>query len=143
VAGIVGLGQAAALAQDELASDARRLGALRDRLEALLLAIPGARRNGEGPRVPNTTNVTFAGTDATSLLLALDLQGIAVSTGAACSAGGADLSHVLLAMGLPVDDVQASLRFSLGRPTTEAEIERAAAAVGECIDRQKLAFGAA
>jgi len=141
VAGIVGMGVAARLAREDLAEDASRLSALRDRLEARLLALPGARRNGDGPRVPNTSNLTFAGVDAHSLLLALDLMGIAVSTGAACSAGGAELSHVLRAMGLSVEDVQASLRFSVGRPTTEGEVERAAAAVAQCIERQKQAFG--
>ena len=141
VAGIVGMGVAARLAREDLAEDASRLSALRDRLEARLLALPGARRNGDGPRVPNTSNLTFAGVDAHSLLLALDLMGIAVSTGAACSAGGAELSHVLRAMGLSVEDVQASLRFSVGRPTTEAETERAAAAVALCIEQQKQAFG--
>jgi cysteine desulfurase len=141
VAGIVGLGAAAALCRDELAVDGSRLAALRDRLESLLLAIPGARRNGDGPRVPNTSNLAFEGVDAPSLLLALDLAGVAVSTGAACSAGGLELSHVLLAMGLSVDAVQASLRFSLGRPTTEAEVERVAAVVAECVKRQKEAFG--
>jgi cysteine desulfurase len=141
VAGIVGMGTAARLAREGLRADAQRLQALRDRLEARLLALPGARRNGDGPRVPNTANLAFAGVDAHSLLLALDLEGIAVSTGAACSAGGVELSHVLLAMGLGVDEVQGSLRFSLGRPTTEAEVDRAAAAVAACIGRQKEAFG--
>ena len=115
VAGVVGFGAAAALARESLQAEAVRVAALRDRLEARLLAIPGARRNGEGPRVPNTTNVSFEGVEAEGLLIALDLEGIAVSTGAACAAGGVEPSHVLRAMGLPPERVQSSLRLSLGR----------------------------
>lgn len=143
VAGIVGLGLAAALCREELAEDALRLARQRDRLEQALLAIPGARRNGLGPRVPNTTNVTFSEVDAESLLLALDLEGIAVSAGAACSAGGTTPSHVLRAMGLSLEEVQASLRFSLGRPTTDSDVDRAAAAVADCVVRQRRVFGRA
>ncbi len=143
VAGVVGLGQAAALCREELPRDGERLARLRDRLEGSLLEISGARRNGLGLRVPNTSNVTFAAVDAESLLLALDLEGIAVSAGAACSAGGIEPSHVLRAMGLSLDEVQASLRFSLGRPTTDADVDRAAATVASCVERQKRAFGRA
>jgi cysteine desulfurase len=143
VAGAVGLGQAARLCREELSSDGERLARLRDQLEASLLEIPGARRNGRGPRVPNTSNLTFAEVDAESLLLALDLEGIAVSAGAACSAGGIEPSHVLRAMGLSLQEVQASLRFSLGRPTTKAEVDRAAATVASCVERQKRVFGRA
>ena len=114
VAGIVGFGRAAEIARAELAREQARLGALRERLQGLLLAIPGARVNGAEPRVPNTTNVSFEGADAFGVLMALDLAGIAVSTGAACAAGAAEPSHVLLAMGLPEALVQSSLRFSLG-----------------------------
>ncbi len=101
VAGVVGFGAAAALAREGLAAEAARVAALRDRLDERLLAIPGTRRNGDGPRVPNTTNVSFEGVEAEGLLIALDLEGIAVSTGAACAAGGVEPSHVLRAMGLP------------------------------------------
>jgi cysteine desulfurase len=137
VAGIVGFGVAAALAAESLASEAPRLGALRDALEGKLLAIPGARRNGEGARVPNTANVSFDGIEAESLLMALDLMGIAVSTGAACAAGAVEPSHVLRAMGLPPERVQGSLRFSLGRSSTAEQIDRAAAAVVEAVERQR------
>ncbi|OFV86763.1 MAG: hypothetical protein A2V74_08365 [Acidobacteria bacterium RBG_16_70_10] len=137
VPGIVGFGVAADLARGHLEADAERLRLLRDRLEASLLAIPGACRNGEEPRVPNTTNVSFEGTEAEGLLIALDLAGIAVSTGAACAAGGIEPSHVLRAMGLPPERVQASLRFSLGRGTTAAQVDRAAMAVRECVERQR------
>ena len=130
VAGVVGFGAAAALARESLRADAVRVAALRDRLEARLLAIPGTLRNGEGPRVPNTTNLSFERVEAEGLLIALDLEGIAVSTGAACAAGGIEPSHVLRAMGLPPERVQSSLRFSLGRGTTDADIDRAADVIG-------------
>jgi cysteine desulfurase len=136
VAGIVGMGRAAAVVRKTLEGEAARLASLRDRLEAKLLALPGARRNGDGARVPNTTNVSFAGAEAEGLVMALDLLGIAVSTGAACAAGGTEPSHVLGAMGLPRERVQASLRFSLGRATTEGDVERVAEAVATCLERQ-------
>lgn len=137
VAGIAGLGAAAQLARTELTVQAGRLRALRDRLEQRLLAIPGARRNGDGPRVPNTCNVSFEGIEAESLLMALDLAGIAVSTGAACAAGAVEPSHVLRGMGLPMDRVQGSLRFSLGRSNTEEQIDRAADAVASAVEKQR------
>lgn len=137
VPGAVGFGRAAAIARDEALVRAPELAALRDRLEAGLLRIPGALVNGTAPRVPNTTNVSFEGCEAEGLLLALDLMGIAVSTGAACAAGTIEPSHVLRAMGLPLHRVQASLRFSLGRDTTEAEVDHAAAATAEAVKRHR------
>jgi cysteine desulfurase len=137
VAGIVGLGRAAALAADDLLAEAPRLEALRDRLEMLLLAIPGARRNGEGPRVPNTANVSFERIEAESLLMALDLAGIAVSTGAACAAGAVEPSHVLRGMGLPIERVQGSIRLSLGRSTSTQAIDRAADAIAAAVEKQR------
>jgi len=135
--GIVGMGRAAALAAAELETESARLGALRDRLEGRLLAIPRTRRNGDGPRVPNTSNLSFEGIEAESLLMALDLAGIAVSTGAACAAGAVEPSHVLRGMGLPLERVQASVRFSLGRGTREADVDRAADAVAAAVERQR------
>jgi cysteine desulfurase len=139
VAGLVGFGVAAALAREGLESEALRVAALRDRLEERLLAIPGARRNGDGPRVPNTTNASFEGVDAEALLIALDLEGVAASTGAACAAGGLEPSHVLRAMGLPPERVQSSLRLSLGRSTTEADVDRAAGIIASVVARQRKA----
>lgn len=126
VPGIVGLGLAARLARERLAVDATTQGALRDRFEAGVLArVPGTHVNGAAsPRVPNTSNIGFEGIEAESLLIALDLEGIAVSTGSACSSGTLEPSHVLKAMGLPLPDTQNALRFSLGRHTTGAEIDR-------------------
>ena len=137
VAGIVGLGRAAALAADDLPAEGPRLEAMRDRLETRLLAIAGARRNGDGPRVPNTASVSFEGIEAESLLMALDLAGIAVSTGAACAAGAVEPSHVLRGMGLPVERVQGSIRLSLGRSTSEHAIDRAADAIATAVEKQR------
>jgi cysteine desulfurase len=137
VAGIVGLGRAAELAREDMGPESARLSGLRDRLEAQLLAIPGAQRNGEAPRVPNTANVSFSGVEAESLVMALDLAGVAVSTGAACAAGAVEPSHVLRAMGLPLERVQASLRFSLGRGTTAEHVDRAAELVAEAVAKQR------
>lgn len=137
VAGIVGFGAAAALAQAGPGTEAPRVAALRDRLEERLLAIPGALRNGEGPRLPNTTNVAFEGVEAEALLIALDLEGVAASAGAACAAGGIEPSHVLRAMGLPPERVQCALRFSLGRTTTPDDVDRAAEVVADVVRRMR------
>jgi len=137
VAGIVGLGRAAELAREDMGAESARLSGLRDRLEAQLLAIPGAQRNGEARRVPNTANVSFAGAEAESLVMALDLAGVAVSTGAACAAGAVEPSHVLRAMGLPLERVQASLRFSLGRGTTADHVDRAVKLVADAVEKQR------
>jgi cysteine desulfurase len=137
VAGIVGLGRAAALAREELASDAARVAALRDRLQRSLLELEDVRVNGTSARVPNTTNLSFGGIEAESLLMGLDLMGVAVSTGAACAAGAVEPSHVLRAMGLPPERVQGSLRLSLGRFTSEAEVDRGTAAIREAVERQR------
>lgn len=139
VAGIVGFGRAAGIAREEGAADSARIAVLRDRLEALLAEGAGARPNGGGARVANTANLSFEGVEAESLLMALDLAGVAVSTGAACAAGAVEPSHVLRAMGLRPERVQGSLRFSLGRGTTAEEVERAAAAVVEAVARQRAA----
>jgi len=125
VAGIVGLGKAAEIVRQSLAEDAQRVSALRDKLEhGLLTRVPHARVNGgRAPRTPNTANLVFPGIEGEALLIALDLKGLACSTGAACSSGAVEPSHVLTAIGLPPDEARASLRFSLGRHTTEEEIE--------------------
>jgi cysteine desulfurase len=126
VAGIVGMGVAARAAVAKLQAESVRLAALRDQLEAGILSrVHGTAVNGGGsPRVPNTTNISFDRVEAESLLIALDLEGIAVSTGSACSSGTLEPSHVLRAMGLPVHRTQNSLRFSLGLFSTEAEVDR-------------------
>jgi cysteine desulfurase len=125
VAGIVGLGKAAEISRKSLAEDAQRISALRDKLQqALLQRVPQSRVNaGEAPRTPNTTNLVFPGVEGEALLIALDLKGLACSTGAACSSGAVEPSHVLTAIGLPPEEARASLRFSLGRHTTPADID--------------------
>jgi cysteine desulfurase len=124
VAGIVGLGKAAELARKSLANDAQRVSELRGQLEqGLLERIPQVRVNGsQAPRTPNTTNLMFAGIEGEALVIALDLKGLACSVGAACSSGAVEPSHVLTAIGLSQDEAKSSLRFSLGRHTTESEI---------------------
>ena len=124
VPGIVGLGKAAEFAQESLAEDAQRVSTLRDELERELLArIPQARANAAGaPRTANTTNITFPGIEGEALIIALDLKGLACSTGAACSSGAVEPSHVLTAIGLTPEGARASIRFSLGRHTTRQEI---------------------
>jgi cysteine desulfurase len=126
VPAIAGLGVAAALAARKLDAEAARLRALRDRLEAGVIAtVSGTAINGaRDSRVPNTTNISFDGVEAESLLIALDLEGIAVSTGSACSSGTLEPSHVLRAMGLPTHRTQNSIRVSLGGGNTGTEVER-------------------
>jgi cysteine desulfurase len=137
VPAIVGFGVAARLARERLATDGPLVGALRARLESAILdLIPGTAVNAAGaPRVPNTTNIAFENVEAESLLIALDLEGIAVSTGSACSSGTLEPSHVLRAMGLPHRRVQSSIRFSLGSTTTGEEIDRVLAVLPGVVDR--------
>jgi cysteine desulfurase len=125
VAGIVGMGKAAELARKSLAEDAARISALRDRLEQDLLSrVPHSRANGaRAPRTPNTTNILYSGIEGEALVIALDLKGLACSTGAACSSGAVEPSHVLTAIGLSPEEARSSLRFSLGRHTTADEID--------------------
>src|SRR5207244_1332540 len=125
VAGIVGLGRGAEIARKSLAEDACRISALRDKLQQRLLQlVPQSRVNaGAAPRTPNTTNLVFPGVEGEALLIALDLKGLACSTGAACSSGAVEPSHVLTAIGLFPEEARASLRFSLGRHTTAADID--------------------
>ncbi|HEY1677502.1 MAG TPA: cysteine desulfurase NifS [Candidatus Sulfotelmatobacter sp.] len=138
VAGIVGLGKAAEIAKSGVESGAdKKIAALRDKLEhGVLNQVEDATVNGDGaPRVPNTTNIRFDHIEGESLVIALDLKGLAVSTGAACSSGAIEPSHVLLAMGLPASQARSSIRFSLGKQTTEEEIDFALALVPETVAR--------
>jgi cysteine desulfurase len=128
--GIVGLGHACALAAARLAADRVHLRALRDAFEARILArVPGARVNGGGERLPNTANLAFAGLDGEAILVNLDLLGVSVSLGAACSSASKEPSHVLLAMGQSEAVARSSVRFSFGRAHTLDDVERAVAAV--------------
>jgi cysteine desulfurase len=124
--GVVGMGAAAGQAMKKLAAEGPRLATLRDRLEnGILAAVPGTDVNGaREKRVPNTTNISFDRVEAESLLIALDLEGVAVSTGSACSSGTLEPSHVLRAMNLPSHRAQNSIRFSLGAGNTEEQVDR-------------------
>jgi cysteine desulfurase len=137
VAGIAGMGVAAQRARAKMAEEGARLAALRDRLEdGVTRAVSGTAINGtRSPRVPNTTNISFDRVEAESLLIALDLQGIAVSTGSACSSGTLEPSHVLKAMGFPPHRTQNSIRFSLGAANTEADIDRVIAVLPGIVDK--------
>jgi len=137
VSGIAGMGVAAREARAKMAAEAARLSALRDRLEdGILRGVTGTALNGvRSPRVPNTTNISFDRTEAESLLIALDLEGIAVSTGSACSSGTLEPSHVLKAMGFPAHRTQNSIRFSLGAANTEADIDRVIAVLPGVVEK--------
>ncbi len=138
VPGIVGLGKAAELAREGLTSgEVQRMASLRDRLESSLLReIESRGVNGAGaPRVPNTTNIYFDYVEGEPLVIALDLKGLAVSTGAACSSGALEPSHVLTAMGLSGDRARASLRFSLGKQNTSEDVDFAVGLIPETISR--------
>lgn len=138
VPGIVGLGKAAELACQGLHCGAdKKIAALRDRLEEGILAqVQEVGVNARGaPRVPNTTNVRFDHIEGESLVIALDLKDLAVSTGAACSSGAIEPSHVLSAMGLRMDQARSSVRFSLGKQNTAEDVEFALRMVPEVVKR--------
>jgi len=126
VPGIVGLGAAAELAENNLAAESSRIEALRDRLEEEILGrIESTQVNGAGvARVPNTTNIRFDYLEGEAMVIALDLKGVAVSSGAACSSGAVHPSHVLTAIGLSADEARSSIRFSLGKQNNDEQIDR-------------------
>jgi cysteine desulfurase len=135
VPGIAAFGAAAELAGQRLSEDAERLAMLRDHLEAAVLdRIPDSAVNGvRWTRVPNTSNVCFAGIDGEAMVIALDLRGFAVSTGAACSSGALAPSHVLKAIGLSDERARASMRFSLGRGNTREQVDALVDAVAASV----------
>jgi cysteine desulfurase len=138
VPGIVALGKAAELAMQGFGrGDDKKMSALRDRLQQGILGqVEEAAVNGEGaPRVPNTSNVYFDHIEGEAMVISLDLKGLAVSTGAACSSGAIEPSHVLTAMGLRADRARASIRFSLGKQNSDEDIDFALALVPEAVAR--------
>lgn len=136
VPAIVGLGAAARLAGERLPEMATRVAKLRDRLESYALEhIPGVGINGHAERLPNITNLSFERLEGEGAVIALDLEGLSVSTGSACTSGSVDPSHVLLAMGLRPDVVESSLRFSLSHHNTEEEIDRAVRIIESVLKR--------
>ena len=138
VAGIVGLGKAAELAVAGFSNgEVQRMAALRDHLESAVLAATEASgvNGGSAPRVPNTTNIYFDNIEGEALIIALDLKGLALSTGAACSSGATEPSHVLTAMNLAPNRARASIRFSLGKQNTQEEIDFATVLVPGTVAR--------
>ncbi|MGE5716779.1 MAG: cysteine desulfurase family protein [Acidobacteriota bacterium] len=144
VAAIVGLGAAIRLASAHLSSEAARLAGLRDRFEAGLLArVPDARINaGGGARLPTATSVLFRGTEAETLVAALDLEGIAISAGSACHAGTTSPSRVLLALGLSGAEARATIRVSFGRTSSEADVDRLLEVIPRAVERAREAVRA-
>jgi cysteine desulfurase len=144
LAGIVGFGRAARLALAELTAGTDRVAGLRDRLERGLLAIPGARLHGDPEaRVAGISNIGFEGASGQLVAIGLDLEGICVSTGAACTSGSLEPSPVLRALGLPPGRALEGIRFSLGRATTEAEIDLVLARLPPIVARVRGAAAAA
>jgi cysteine desulfurase len=140
VPGIVGFGAALRIALDEMEAEAARLEALRDRLIARALALPGAHLNGDPVRrLPNNVNLSFDGADSQSLVMGLDLQGVAASAGSACASGAMEPSHVLAALGLPPERALSAVRLTLGRPTTEADVDYAAGVLRDVVTRLQQA----
>ena len=136
VPGIVGLGKAAELARARMARGESEMAPMRDRLEQALLQIDSTGVNGAAaPRVPQTSSIYIDGIEGEALVIALDLKGLAVSTGAACSSGAIEPSHVLTAMGLTPDRARSSIRLSLGERNTMEEVEVAIALVAETVAR--------
>ena len=137
VTSIAGMGKAAELVLTHMKEESRRIAGLRDRLEnGLVERIPHARVNGaRARRTPNTTNLTLPFIEGEAMVIALDLRGIACSTGAACSSGAVEPSHVLTAIGLAPEDARATLRLSLGHQTTDEEIDFALDTIPPVIDR--------
>jgi cysteine desulfurase len=135
VPGAAAVGCAAQSARSHLEREGKELAALRNRLEAgILERVPGTGVNGSRKRrTPNTTNIYFDGIEGEALVIALDLRGFAVSTGAACSSGAVEPSHVLTAIGLPADRARASVRFSLGRSNTVEQVDALIDAVEDSV----------
>jgi cysteine desulfurase len=140
VAGIIGLAEAMALALDSSEGEGERLGNLRNRLESRICStIPRVRINGSlAPRVPNTSSMSFDSVDGESIVLDLDIQGICVSTGSACSTGDPEPSHVLMAMGLTAREAQGSIRISLGKDTQEEDVNTTVTALVHAIERLRV-----
>ncbi|GAB10683.1 cysteine desulfurase [Gordonia araii NBRC 100433] len=141
VAGAVGMAAALAVATANLELESATVAARRDRLFEHLLAVAGTRANGprDSRRLPGNAHVSFDGCEGDSLLMLLDAQGIECSTGSACTAGVAQASHVLLAMGLPMATARGSLRFSLSQTTTDDDVDRVGGVIGDVVARARAA----
>ena len=147
VPGIVGLGKAVEIRARDMKAEAERVSALRDRMwEGIRARVPDVRLNGHPTeRLPGTANICYRNVESESIVLALDLKGIAVSAGSACTAGSVEPSHVLVAMGVPLDWAMGAVRSSLGRSTTTEDVDFVVASVTEAVSRirQAMPVGAA
>jgi len=147
VPGIVGLGKAVEIRARDMKAEAERVSALRDRMwEGIRARVPDVRLNGHPTeRLPGTANVCYRNVESESIVLGLDLKGIAVSAGSACTAGSVEPSHVLVAMGVPLDWAMGAVRSSLGRSTTTEDVDFVVASVTEVVSRirQAMPVGAA
>src|SRR5262249_38826027 len=142
VPGIVGFGAACDLAARDLPARAARVARLRDRLESAALSIEGSRRFGaREPRVCGTAHLGFRGVEGELLMMSLDLEGVAVSTGAACSSGSIEPSPVILALGVPREEAATAVRFSLGPDNTDEEIDEVCALLPLLVERVRTATG--
>jgi cysteine desulfurase len=140
VPGIVGFGAALRVAGEVMEEEREHLVALRDRMIGEALLLPGARLNGDPDRrLPNNVNLSFEGTDSQSLVMGLDLHGIACSSGSACTSGSMEPSHVLLALGLPPEIAAGAVRLTLGRGTTDADVSYALAALRDVVTHLRQA----
>jgi cysteine desulfurase len=141
VAGIVGLAAAIDVRSREMGAEAERLSALRDRLwEGIRARIPESRLNGaHAARLPGTANIVFRHVESESIVLGLDLKGVAVSAGSACTSGNVEPSYVLVAMGIPIDWAMGAVRFSLGRSTTAEDVDYVVEAIEPIVARLRLA----
>jgi cysteine desulfurase len=135
--GIMGFGAACAAARRALAGEMAGIGGLRERLEAGLSSIPGARRFGAAARVPGTANLGFAGVEGEVVVMGLDLEGVAVSSGAACTSGAVEASPVVRALGFAKGEAREAVRFSIGAENTAEEIDRVVALVRSIVDRAR------
>ena len=143
VAGAVGMARAYELTRDELPETGKRLRRLRERLQKAVLAVDGTELTGHPKdRLPGLLSIIARDLDGNSLVLALDLEGVAAAVGSACTSGSTETSHVLEAMGYPAEEARGALRLSLGRASTEAEVEAAAEIVPRVIARQRAAVEA-
>ena len=147
VPGIVGLGKAVEVRARDMKTEAEAVSALRDRMwEGIRARVPEVRLNGHPTeRLPGTANICYRNVESESIVLALDLKGIAVSAGSACTAGSVEPSHVLVAMGVPLDWAMGAVRSSLGRSTTAEDVDYVVASVTEAVRRirQAMPVGAA
>jgi cysteine desulfurase len=147
VPGIVGLGKAVEVRARDMKTEAEAVSALRDRMwEGIRARVPEVRLNGHPTeRLPGTANICYRNVESESIVLALDLKGIAVSAGSACTAGSVEPSHVLVAMGVPLDWAMGAVRSSLGRSTTAEDVDYVVASVTEVVRRirQAMPVGAA